>query len=346
MQERFESGHVPAAASGLGSTASSCVPPPHKRETGRCQARGRVPPSSTSRCRLASSGHQEVCRSWGSSRILDERAEPGKVLCVWGDAGGGPRDGKYADGRFCDELVTASAQSRDGAPAIAWVTCVPSLRRPDLLPDFARGLQQHSGFPSHPASRRRTSAQSRRAERTHSTGAKRGRRVAARRRAVASGPVLLVDDVVDSRTLTVSAGLAPRWSTNGLAMALAKRRVMNAGCRQTAGHPAADSAVDAGAGRQEEFPGVQAACPTLAEHRAATRGLAVSCRGRRSGEPRFDRGWRTSAGAAGARISLEPSGRAMEFACHLGRKPCGCCLPAASQGGYEGGCSRGPLWVR
>ena len=37
------------------------------------------------------------------------KPQPGKVLCVWGDAGWGAlvRQGKYRDGRFADDLVTA-----------------------------------------------------------------------------------------------------------------------------------------------------------------------------------------------------------------------------------------------
>ena len=40
------------------------------------------------------------------------RAEPGRALCYWGDAGWGNlvRSGKYADHRFADELVSAAAQ--------------------------------------------------------------------------------------------------------------------------------------------------------------------------------------------------------------------------------------------
>ena len=38
-----------------------------------------------------------------------DRAEPGKALCVWGDAGWGGlvRQGKYRDGEFADDLVAA-----------------------------------------------------------------------------------------------------------------------------------------------------------------------------------------------------------------------------------------------
>ena len=84
------------------------------------------------------------------------RAEPGKALCIWGDAGWGRlvRQGKQIDHRFADELVTACAgmvRSWRPQPAPAWVTAVPSLRYPDLVPDFARRLAGALNLPFHPA---------------------------------------------------------------------------------------------------------------------------------------------------------------------------------------------------
>jgi ATP-dependent DNA helicase RecQ len=34
-------------------------------------------------------------------------------------------------------------------PAPAWVTCIPSLRHPGLVPDFARRLAERLGLPFH-----------------------------------------------------------------------------------------------------------------------------------------------------------------------------------------------------
>lgn len=53
------------------------------------------------------------------------RAESGKALCVWGDAGWGGlvRQGKYRDGRFCDDLVDACVkmiQEWNPQPSPAW----------------------------------------------------------------------------------------------------------------------------------------------------------------------------------------------------------------------------------
>ena len=61
----------------------------------------------------------------------EHRAEAGKALCIWGNAGWGGlvRRGKYRDGRFADELVRACADLMaqwTPRPAPEWVTCIPS----------------------------------------------------------------------------------------------------------------------------------------------------------------------------------------------------------------------------
>ena len=83
-----------------------------------------------------------------------QQAQPGKVLCVWGDAGWGAmvREGKYRDRRFSDELVRACENLvREWAPqpSPSWVTCIPSRRHPDLVPDFARRLADALALPFH-----------------------------------------------------------------------------------------------------------------------------------------------------------------------------------------------------
>ena len=65
---------------------------------------------------------------------VELRAEPGKALCVWGDAGWGDlvRRGKYHDGRFAKGLVEACValvREWDPPPAPVWVTCRSEERR-------------------------------------------------------------------------------------------------------------------------------------------------------------------------------------------------------------------------
>ena len=84
----------------------------------------------------------------------DYQAQPGKALCVLGDAGWAKvvRQGKYRDDCFSDELVNVCVEmirEWDPCPAPAWVTCVPSLRRPVLVQEFARRLSSALGLPFH-----------------------------------------------------------------------------------------------------------------------------------------------------------------------------------------------------
>ena len=90
---------------------------------------------------------------WMRGNIRKEhQAEDGFALCYWRDAGWGDLvySGKYTDNRFSEELVSASLQliqEWQPQPAPAWVTCIPSRRHPDLVPDFARRLATTLGLP-------------------------------------------------------------------------------------------------------------------------------------------------------------------------------------------------------
>ncbi|MBI5444880.1 MAG: ATP-dependent DNA helicase RecQ [Deltaproteobacteria bacterium] len=86
---------------------------------------------------------------------VGRQAEEGRALCVWGDAGWGRlvQQGKYRDGRFDDALVDACVgllRDWNPQPAPTWVTCVPSLRHPRLVPDFAARLDRTLGLPFAP----------------------------------------------------------------------------------------------------------------------------------------------------------------------------------------------------
>lgn len=88
-----------------------------------------------------------------SGRITTELlAEEGRALSLWGDAGWGQlvREGKYEDGRFADELVEACVELIniwEPEPYPTWLTCVPSLNHPELVPDFARRLAERLRLP-------------------------------------------------------------------------------------------------------------------------------------------------------------------------------------------------------
>jgi ATP-dependent DNA helicase RecQ len=141
------------------------------------------------------------------------RAQPGRVLCIWNDAGWGVlvRQGKSRDRRFADQLVEAcAAMVRTWAPqpAPAWLTCIPSRRHPELVPDFARRLAAALNLPFRPVLEK---ADDRQAQKDMANSAQQARNVDGSLRIqgnVPTGPVLLVDDMVDSKwTLTVAAFL-------------------------------------------------------------------------------------------------------------------------------------------
>lgn len=142
------------------------------------------------------------------------QAEFGKALCVWGDAGWGGlvRQGKYHDGHFSDDLVAACVkmiQEWNPQPSPTWVTCVPSLRHPELVPNFAQRLAAALGLPFHMVIAK---TDARPEQKTMANSTQQARNIdgslALNGQPILTGPVLLVDDMVDSRwTLTVSAWL-------------------------------------------------------------------------------------------------------------------------------------------
>jgi len=138
----------------------------------------------------------------------------GKALCVWGDAGWGGivRQGKYQDKKFSDELVTACVQmvrEWNPQPKPTWVTCVTSLRHPELVPDFAQRFAEALGLPFHEVIAK---TDNRPEQKTMANSTQQARNIDGslelNGQPVLHGPVILVDDMVDSRwTLTVSAWL-------------------------------------------------------------------------------------------------------------------------------------------
>ncbi|OGF57327.1 MAG: ATP-dependent DNA helicase RecG [Candidatus Fraserbacteria bacterium RBG_16_55_9] len=142
------------------------------------------------------------------------QAQPGKGLCIWGDAGWGSlvRQGKYRDRRFADELVEAClrlVREWNPHPAPAWVTSIPSLRHPDLVPDFARRLAAALNLPFDAVLEK---TDNRPEQKTMANSTQQARNIdgslAINVQPLPAGPVLLVDDMVDSRwTLTVATWL-------------------------------------------------------------------------------------------------------------------------------------------
>ncbi len=141
----------------------------------------------------------------------DCQAKPGRALCLWGDAGWGKlvRHGKYQNQRFAEELVDACAKLvREWmpVPAPTWVTAIPSRRRPTLVPDFAERLARALNLPFHVVLGRTQDHQEQKEMENSAYQARNVWESLAVSSAPPAGPVLLVDDIVDSGwTMTVAA---------------------------------------------------------------------------------------------------------------------------------------------
>lgn len=166
------------------------------------------------RKRWASSGL--LSYGWrGNSNISQNcRAETGRALSLWGDAGWGSlvKQGKYQNNYFSDALVDAVyelIQHWQPDPFPTWVTCVPSLARPELVPSFSERLARKLNVPfvacvgkisqNHPQKEMRNSSQqAQNLDGVFEVISWEGM----------VGSVFLIDDMVDSRwTFTVVAAL-------------------------------------------------------------------------------------------------------------------------------------------
>ena len=142
------------------------------------------------------------------------QAQPGKALCIWGDAGWGGlvREGKYRVRHFSDELVEACVrlvQEWNPQPAPAWVTSIPSLRHSDLVPSFAQRLATRLNLQFHMVIEK---TDDRPEQKTMENSTQQARNIDGSLTIsvpqLPAGPVLLVDDMADSRwTLTIAAWL-------------------------------------------------------------------------------------------------------------------------------------------
>lgn len=150
-----------------------------------------------------------------SGRIkVEYRAEQGRVLCIWRDSGWGNLVylGKYKDKQFADELVeacTVLVKNWDPVPSPLWVTCIPSRRHPDLVPGFAQRLADSLNLPFYDVLEK---TDDRPEQKTMNNSSQQAGNIDGsldlKTDKVPDGPVLLIDDMVDSRwTITVAAFL-------------------------------------------------------------------------------------------------------------------------------------------
>ncbi|MEI6516625.1 MAG: helicase-related protein, partial [bacterium] len=150
-----------------------------------------------------------------SGRITDAQcAQEGRALCLWRDAGWGRMvaEGKYEHGFFNDELVGACKemiQQWNPAPTPEWVTCIPSLNRPELVPGFARRLAVALGIPFHECIRKaKANPPQKEMQNSFQQAHNLDGVFVVEPATVPKGSCLLIDDMVDSRwTFTVAAAV-------------------------------------------------------------------------------------------------------------------------------------------
>jgi len=153
---------------------------------------------------------------WRGANIPDElRAERGRILARWRETGWGEMvaDGK-ARGAFPQELLDGAVEMIRNrwpeAAAVRWVTCVPSLRHPDLVPEFAHRLAAGLGLPFNADVRKvgETRPQKEMENHYHQCNNLDGAFEVRAQCARFAEPALLVDDVTDSGwTLSIVAAL-------------------------------------------------------------------------------------------------------------------------------------------
>ena len=152
----------------------------------------------------------------GGTIPVELRASEGRVLARWNDTGWGRMvaDDKH-NGAFRDELVAEMAemitQRWRPEPTPQWVTCVPSLRHAELVPNFARRLAQRLGLPFHEVILKARPNEPQKAQQNEINQCRNLDGVFAVAPGAPATPVLLVDDMVDSGwTLTTLAVLLRR----------------------------------------------------------------------------------------------------------------------------------------
>lgn len=135
--------------------------------------------------------------------------EAGRVLCNYGDAGWGKHvsKDKYIHGCFREELVDASVELIKGwemENRPTWVTSVPSLRRPKLVKDFATRIAKRLNIPYVGSIIKQNETDQQKTMENSYQQAKNARKGFEVTGVVNREPVLLIDDMVDSKwTLTV-----------------------------------------------------------------------------------------------------------------------------------------------
>ncbi len=173
---------------------------------------------------------------WRGNIPMNLRNEEGRALSIWRDSGWAQlvEAGKNA-GRFPDELVQACMDMFgrwNPRPAPQWVTCIPSLRSPTLVPDLAGRLAGALGIPFSPAIVKvHETARQRMMMNSYQQANNLDGAFVVDPAQLLGGPVLLIDDVIDSGWSLGVAGTLLKVAGSGpvFPLALASASANSAG---------------------------------------------------------------------------------------------------------------------
>ncbi len=173
---------------------------------------------------------------WRGNIPMNLRNEEGRALSIWRDSGWAQlvEAGKNA-GRFPDELVQACVDMFgrwNPRPAPQWVTCIPSLRSPTLVPDLAGRLAGVLGIPFSPAIVKvHETARQRMMMNSYQQANNLDGAFVVDPAQLLGGPVLLIDDVIDSGWSLGVAGTLLKVAGSGpvFPLALASASANSAG---------------------------------------------------------------------------------------------------------------------
>ncbi len=211
---------------------------PDPKPCGRCaNCRGKGLPNTVSHALVAQAENFlkgmiisiEPRKRWPAGVFVDQkRVIPielqnclGRSLCYYGDAGWGKlvHDGKYVNGHFSDELVEASfkliIQNWSPAPFPTWMTAIPSHRHPILVSDFAKRLAKKLGIPFILALIRTGEPPEQKTMQNSTMQARNVVNSLSVNGDVPGGPVLLIDDIIDSGWTLTMAGYLLRSQGSG-----------------------------------------------------------------------------------------------------------------------------------
>ena len=140
----------------------------------------------------------------------------GRSLCYYNDPGRGilVKQGKYTDGKFDIVLEDAAVHLIMNVwrpdPFPVWVTAIPSLRHPTLVANFSKNIASKLGIPFYPILQRISNAPEQKTMQNSSMQARNVIGTLEIEGDIPKGPVLLIDDIVDSGWTLTMAGFLLR----------------------------------------------------------------------------------------------------------------------------------------